>query len=127
MVDLAPGRMRLRTGSPRWGEIEVEVPDRYGSRLAAVVGRVAEVRYDEYPQPDGSRRLIAWQISIVADHLAAIAEAPPSTHWRDLARAQGIDPNEPAPDWGGIFRDLFDSEARALQFDRHVRGLRKGG
>jgi len=121
MVDVEPGRQRIRLKLPDGRDITLEVDDQVAATIASALDRVVEIEMDEQLDGDIPARRIARALEIFPSSEPGSDRPPKSIE--DLRREQRL-PDE-RPDYVSLASSIWQTEKEVIDFDEHIRQIRQ--
>ncbi|MEX1252864.1 MAG: hypothetical protein WEE64_00850 [Dehalococcoidia bacterium] len=121
MVDVEPGRQRLRLKLPDGRDLTVEVDGALAARIPAALDHVVEIDVQEEFEGEVSTSRMARNIDILASSGRGSDKPPKSVE--ELEREQNL-PAE-RPDYVSLATTIWETEDEVTQFEEHIRQVRQ--
>ena len=121
MVDVEPGRQRLRVKLPDGRDVTLDVQEDLAVSLAAALDRAIEVQVEEEVEGNTPTSRVARDLTILPSS-APQSDQPPRSI-AELEREQQL-PRE-RPDYVALASAVWETEAEIAEFERYVREMRR--
>jgi hypothetical protein len=121
MVDIEPGRQRLRIKMPDGRDVTLNVDQTLIDKIGSALDQVVEVDAEE--QLEGSGVLTRFVRSVNVLPSAGPGSDKPPKSVQELAREQGLPSSR--PDYSGIASDIWATEDDVAEFEAYLRTLRR--
>jgi hypothetical protein len=121
MVDVEPGKERLRVKMSDGRDVTLDVAQELSSRIAAALDHVVEVEIQEEREGEVSVSRTALDLSVLASSGRGSDRPPKSVE--ELEREQGL-PKE-RPDYVALASAVWETSEDLADFERYVRELRE--
>ncbi|MGB6836927.1 MAG: hypothetical protein WBF66_04395 [Dehalococcoidia bacterium] len=121
MVDVEPGRERLRVKLPDGRDITLDVQEELTARIAAALDQVVEVQVEEEVEGNIPISRVARDLAVLPTSGPGSDQPPKSIS--ELEREQNM-PSE-RPDYVALASIVWETEEEIAQFEQYVRELRR--
>ncbi len=118
MVDVEPGRERLRVKLPDGRDMTVDVDISLAPQLAGILDRIVELAVEEEAEGDKPQKRIVHDISVVPS--GVVTAQPPSI--AELEREQGL--SKRRPDYVALASRVWRTKKELANFEEHLRLIR---
>jgi len=120
MVDVEPGRQRLRIKLPDGRDVTLDVDDEVAAKLGPILDRIIEIEIDEEMEGDVTARRVARGVDILPSSGPG-SDLPPKTV-EDLEREQELPAKR--PDYVALASAIWRTEKELTEFEEHLREIR---
>jgi len=121
MVDVEPGRQRLRVKLPDGRDVTLEIQENLAASLAAALDRAVELQVEEEVEGDTPTSRIARDLTILPSS-GPKSDQPPRTI-QELEREQNLPRGH--PDYVALASAVWETEAEVVEFERYVQEMRR--
>ena len=121
MVDVEPGRQRLRVKLPDGRDITLDVDEELGGRIAAALDRPVELQVQEEIEGGIPTSRVARDVTILPSS-GSKSDKPPKSI-AELEREQNL--AKERPDYVALASAVWRTEGEIAEFERYVRELRR--
>jgi hypothetical protein len=121
MVDVEPGRQRLRVKLPDGRDMTLDVQEDLASELAAAVDRAIELQVEEEVEGSIPTSRVARGLTILPSSGPKSDQPPKSI--QELEREQNLSGER--PDYVSLASAVWETEAEVAGFERYVREIRR--
>ncbi len=122
MVDVEPGKARLRLRTFEGESFRCDVPSALIRRLPPIVGKPIEVRFEQKAASRGVPRNVARSLRLLDE--SEVGAYPVPKRWRQLAAQHRID-FDCIPEETDLIRACFESEDEMDQFREFLQQMRQ--
>jgi hypothetical protein len=120
MVDVEPGRERLRVKLPDGRDMTIEVDSVLASKMANALDRVVELRVEEEMEGDTPAKRVVHDLTVVDSEADSDR---PSKSVQELALEQGLPSKR--PDYVALASAIWRTEQELAEFEEHLRQIRQ--
>lgn len=121
MVDVEPGRQRLRLKMPDGRDVTLEVDEELLQSIPGALDHVVELQVAEQLEGGVVTERTVRGLAVLPSTAPGSDQPPKSTE--QLAKEQGLPPER--PDYVSIASDVWENEDDIVNFDEHVASMRK--
>jgi hypothetical protein len=121
MVDVEPGRQRLRVKLPDGRDVTLEVDEELGGRIAAALDHAVELQVEEEIEGQTPTSRVARDVTVLPS--SGSKSDKPTKSIAQLEREQNL-PKE-RPDYVALASAIWETGAEIAEFERYVRELRR--
>jgi hypothetical protein len=120
MVDVEPGRQRLRVKLPDGRDLTLHADEELISQITAALDQVVEIEVKEELEGGVTTSRVAREVEILPSSGPGSDRPPQSIE--ELEREQNL-PKEP-PDYQALASAIWETEAEVAEFEEHLREMR---
>ena len=121
MVDVEPGRQRIRIKLPDGRDATLDADEELTSRILNALDRIVEIVVEEELEGDVTISRIAQSVEVLPSSGPGSDQPPKSIE--ELEREQSL-PKE-RPDYAALASAIWETEADIESFEEHVRQIRQ--
>jgi hypothetical protein len=122
MVDVEPGRQRLRVKLADGRDITMEADDELVARMGSALDRVVEIEMEEEYEGDTIARRVARAMAVLPSSGPG-SDVPPKSI-EELESEQHMPAKR--PDYASLASAVWESEKELAEFQAHLQEIRKG-
>lgn len=120
MVDVEPGRQRLRVKLPDGRDVTLEAEEELIARIRDALDRVVEIEVEEELEGEVTTRRTVHAVEVLPSSAPGSDKPPKSVE--ELEREQNL-PKE-RPDYAALASQIWQTEAEVTEFEGHLREMR---
>ena len=122
MVDIEPGRQRIRIKLPEGRDVTLEADDRLAAKIGSALDRVVEIEMEEEFEGDTIARRVARAMDVLPSSGPG-SDLPPKSI-EELEREQDMPPER--PDYVSLASAVWKTEKELAEFEAHLQEIRRG-